>query len=138
MDGHFTFAYVREVFRNPVYVEGLRNAFLLAVTSTAAAFALAMPLAWLGDRFEFAGKQVLAALLLAPMVLPPFVGAIGIKKIFGQEGAFNALLQDVGLLGKNHAVDWLGQHRFWGVVALNALHLYPILYLNVGRRAGEH
>ena len=128
---HFTFAYVREVFRNPIYVEGLRNAFLLAVMSTAAAFALSMPLAWLADRYEFAGKKLLSALLLAPMVLPPFVGAIGIKKIFGQEGAFNALLHDTGLLSPNHAVDWLGQHRFWGVVALNALHLYPILYLNV-------
>ena len=129
--GRFTFAYVREVFRNPIYVEGLRNAFLLAVASTAAAFALSLPLAWLGDRFEFAGKKLLAALLLAPMVLPPFVGAIGIKKIFGQEGAFNALLHGVSLLSPNHDVDWLGQHRFWGVVALNALHLYPIVYLNV-------
>ena len=131
VDGHFTFAYVKEVFRNPIYVEGLRNAFLLAVTSTLAAFAISLPLAWLGDRFEFAGKKLLTALLLAPMVLPPFVGAIGIKKIFGQEGSFNALLHDLGLLGQNHSVDWLGQHRFWGVVALNALHLYPILYLNV-------
>ncbi len=131
VDGHFTFAYIREVFRNPIYIEGLRNAFLLAVTSTAAAFALSMPLAWLGDRFEFVGKKLLTALLLAPMVLPPFVGAIGIKKIFGQEGSFNALLHDVGVLGPHQAVDWLGQHRFWGVVALNALHLYPILYLNV-------
>ena len=130
-NGHFTVAYVREVFRNPIYVEGLRNAFLLAVASTAAAFSLSVPLAWLADRFEFAGKRIFSALLLAPMVLPPFVGAIGVKKIFGQEGAFNALLHDVGLLPRNHAVDWLGQHRFWGVVALNALHLYPILYLNV-------
>ncbi len=131
LDGNFTVAYVKEVFRNPIYIEGLRNAFLLAVLSTAAAFALSMPLAWLGDRFEFAGKKLLTALLLAPMVLPPFVGAIGIKKIFGQEGSFNALLRDVGVFGPHQAVDWLGQHRFWGVVALNALHLYPILYLNV-------
>ncbi len=131
VDGHFTFAYVKEVFKNPIYLEGLRNAFALAVTSTAAAFALSMPLAWLSDRFEFAGKKLLTALLLAPMVLPPFVGAIGIKKIFGQDGAFNALLHDLGMLSQNHAIDWLGQHRFWGVVALNAVHLYPILYLNV-------
>ena len=27
-------------------------------------------------------------------------------------------------------IDWLGQSRFWGVVALNGLSLYPILYLN--------
>ncbi len=28
-------------------------------------------------------------------------------------------------------MDWLGQNRFWGIVALNALHLYPVLYLNI-------
>jgi iron(III) transport system permease protein len=133
LDGndHVTLAYVAEVFRDPIYVEGLRNAFLIGVASTAAAFILAMPLAWLGDRFDFAGKKILSALLLAPMMLPPFVGAIGVRKILGQEGALNALLQDCGLLARDHAIDWLGSHRFWGVVALNALHLYPVLYLNV-------
>ena len=126
-----TLVFVEEVFRNPIYVEGLWNSLLLAVGSTAAAFALAMPLAWLGDRYDFAGKKTLTGLLLAPMVLPPFVGAIGVKKIFGQEGALNALLHDLGWLAPERTIDWLGQHRFWGVVALNALHLYPILYLNI-------
>ena len=130
-DNRPTLVFIKEVFRNPIYVEGLRNAFLLAVGSTAAAFALAMPLAWLADRYDFGGKKTLTGLLLAPMVLPPFVGAIGLKKIFGQEGALNALLHHVGLLGHERTIDWLGQHRFWGVVALNALHLYPILYLNI-------
>ncbi len=129
--GPFTFAYIAEVFLNPIYLEGLRNAFLLAVASTIASFALGLPLAWLADRFDFPGKKVFSALLLVPMILPPFVGAIGIRKIFGQEGAFNALLHDLHLLGGNQAIDWLGQNRFWGIVALNALHLYPILYLNL-------
>lgn len=129
--GEVTFAYVAEVFRNPIYIEGLRNAFLLGVFSTLAALALALPLAWLADRFEFAGKKYFAGLLLAPMILPPFVGAIGIQKILGQQGALNALLHSLGLLPRDQAVDWLGQHRFWGVVALNALHLYPIFYLNL-------
>jgi iron(III) transport system permease protein len=130
-DNHFTLAYVTEVFRNPVYVEGLRNAFLIGVASTAAAFALALPLAWLGDRFDFAGRKALSALLLAPLVLPPFVGAIGIRKILGREGALNALLHTGGLLRGPQAIDWLGSYPLAGMVALNALHLYPILYLNV-------
>ena len=128
---HLTLLYVREVFRNPIYLEGLRNAFFLAVCSTTVAFGLSMPLAWLADRYEFPAKKLFSALLLAPMILPPFVGAIGVRKMFGQAGSFNTLLQDVGLLGRNQAIDWLGQHRFWGVVLLNALHLYPVLYLNI-------
>ena len=30
-DGSFTLSYLLEVFRNPIYLEGLSNAFLLAV-----------------------------------------------------------------------------------------------------------
>ena len=130
-DGDLTLLYAIEVFRNPIYVEGLRNALFLGVASTAAAFMIAVPLAWLADRFDFCGKKILTALLLAPMILPPFVGAIGIRKILGQEGSLNALLQTLGLLREDQAIDWLGHHRGWGIVALNALHLYPVLYLNV-------
>ncbi|MGA9580022.1 MAG: iron ABC transporter permease, partial [Terrimicrobiaceae bacterium] len=124
-------SYVIEVFRNPIYLEGLTNAFLLAVASTILTVFLALPLAFLSDRFIFPGKSILSALILVPMILPPFVGAIGIKQILGQEGALNALLQALGLMSADHPIDWLGQGRFWGVVVMNALHLYPILYLNL-------
>jgi iron(III) transport system permease protein len=130
-DGRLTFAFVAEVFRNEIYVEGLRNAFLLALASTVATLALALPLAWLADRFDFPGKKILTALLLVPMILPPFVGAIGIRALLGNYGAVNSFLQSLGLLGAGEVIDWLGEGRFWGIVALNALHLYPILYLNL-------
>lgn len=130
-DGRFTLEFVAEVFRNRIYLEGLRNAFLLALASTAVTFAIALPLALIADRFEFPGKKLLSALLLVPMILPPFVGAIGIRQIFGQYGALNAVLARIGLLAPDATIDWLGEGRFWGVVALNALHLYPILFLNI-------
>ncbi len=130
-DGHLTFAYIAEVFRNRIYLEGLRNAFLLAVASTALTAAIAVPLAWLADRFTFPGKKLLSALLLVPMILPPFVGAIGIRQLFGQYGALNALLTKADLRAPDATIDCLGDGRFWGIVILNALHLYPILFLNV-------
>jgi iron(III) transport system permease protein len=130
-DGSWTLSYLLEVFRNPIYLEGLSNAFLLAVASTALAIVLALPLAFLSDRFTFPGKGILSGLVLVPMILPPFVGAIGVKQILGQAGALNSLLQAIGVMSPEHPVDWLGQGRFWGVVVMNALHLYPILYLNV-------
>ena len=131
-NGAFTTAYMAAAFRNPVYLEGLRNALAMGVMSTALALIVAMPLAFLTDRFVFPGKKLFSALLLVPMILPPFVGAIGIRQIFGQMGALNALLAHLGLLHPDSLpIDWLGQGRFWGVVAMNALHLYPILYLNI-------
>src|SRR5581483_9570766 len=130
-NGALTFSYFAEIFRNRIYVEGLRNALLLALASTAATFAIAMPLAWLADRFDFPGKKIFATLLLVPMILPPFVGAIGVRRMLGQMGAFNALLHHLGLLAPDATIDWLGRGRFWGCVILNALHLYPVLYLNL-------
>ncbi|EDY16519.1 binding-protein-dependent transport systems inner membrane component [Chthoniobacter flavus Ellin428] len=65
------------------------------------------------------------------MILPPFVGAIGVLHILGQYGALNAVLMHLGVLGPNDTIDWLGRGRMWGVIALNALHLYPILFLNL-------
>lgn len=123
VEGKFTLRYLRGVFENPIYAEGLANSLLIAVGTTAVALLLAVPLAWLNHRYEFAGKRVWTAGILVPMILPPFVGAIGLTQILGQYGALNALL-GCG------PIDWLGKSRYVGVVLLQALALYPILYLN--------
>ncbi len=129
--GDFTVDYVVEVFRNPIYLEGLRNAFWLAVFTTLLCVMVSLPLAFLADRYDFPGKSLLTGLVLVPLILPPFVGAIGVKQMLGQYGALNALLTHLGVLANGETIDWLGQGRFWGVVLMNGLHLYPILYLNV-------
>lgn len=130
-DGRFTFDYFAEVFRNPIYLEGLWNSLLMGLFSTLLTALIAVPLAVISDRYLFPGKSLLGAFILIPMILPPFVGAIGVKQILGQEGAFNALLITLGLMDPSHPMDWLGESRLWGVIIMNALHLYPILYLNV-------
>lgn len=130
-NGKFTLDYIIEVFRNPIYLEGLWNSVQMAVYSTALTAAIAMPLALLSDRYLFPGKNLFSALVLIPMILPPFVGAIGVKQILGQEGALNAFLETLHIIDPGHPIDWLGQSRMFGIVVMNALHLYPILYLNL-------
>ena len=129
-NGHLTFAYVRALLADPLYLGGILNSFLLACASTSLAFALALPLAFLSDRFLFPGKTLLGSLVLIPMILPPFVGAIGIKQIFGQYGAFNALLINLGLRPEGWTFDWFAVSPFWGIATVSALSLYPIVYLN--------
>jgi iron(III) transport system permease protein len=129
-DGHVTFAYLIALLSDPVYLGGLRNSFLLACTATTLALLLAVPLAVIADRFAFPFKNLLGSLVLIPMILPPFVGAIGIKQIFGQSGALNALLHHLGLLAPTATIDWFAAHQFWGVAIVEALSLYPIIYLN--------
>ncbi len=129
--GGLTLDYIMGVFANPVYVEGLWNAFLMGVFSTVGALLIALPLALAAHRWVFPGKKLLSILILAPLVLPPFVGAVGIKHIFGNSGALNAFLTNLGLMSKASPVDWLGTTGLLGVVIMNALHLYPILYINI-------
>ena len=124
VNGHFTTRYLTGVFKNPIYAEGLFNSLRIALGATTLAAALAVPLAWLAHTFSFRGQRFLTALLLVPMVLPPFVGAIGFMQMLGPYGALNALL-GCG------PVDWFGQSRYLGVVLLQALAFYPIIYLNV-------
>jgi iron(III) transport system permease protein len=130
VNGEFTFDYLRQTFANPLYREGLFNSFALAVWSTALSLLVAVPLAVVATRFRFPGKAILTSAILIPLILPPFVGAIGVKQMLGVDGSFNALLAGLGLMDSAHPADWLGKGRFWGVAIMNALHLYPILYLN--------
>jgi iron(III) transport system permease protein len=130
-DGSFTLSFIGDVFRNPVYREGLWNALALGLTSTLATFLIAFPLALLSYRYDFAGRGILGVLILIPLVLPPFVGAIGVKHMLDVDGSLNALLIEIGLMDAARPYDWLANGRFWGIVAMNALHLYPILYMNV-------
>ncbi len=117
-----------EIFRSSIYVEGLINSFAIAAVTTAMVFLIAMPLAIAYDKYEFPGKKYSSVLVMLPMILPPFVGALGFQHILGNYGVINTILSAVGL----PAVDWLGGHgRFWSVCLIEALHLYPILYLNL-------
>ena len=130
-DGTVTLAYFAELFRNPLYLEGLVNSFFMGFFTTVLALVIALPLALIGNTWQFRGKEILHALLLVPLVLPPFVGALGVRQFLGQAGVLNTFLIDLGLMEANAPFDWLGEGRLVGIVLMNALHLYPIAYLNI-------
>jgi iron(III) transport system permease protein len=134
-----TVAYVIGVFRNPTYVEGFANALGVAVLSTLVAAVFGGGAAVLIDRFAFPGRRALTLLVPLPLIVPPFVGAIGIRQLLGQTGALNALLGHLRWFGVDaaHPIDWLREGRFAIVVGLTALHLYPIVYFNVSAALGN-
>jgi iron(III) transport system permease protein len=129
-DGKPTFAYLATLLSDPTYLGALANSFLLACTATTLSMAIALPLAFISDRYRFPGKTILSSLVLVPMILPPFVGAIGIRQIFGQYGALNSFLIELGLRPEGWTHDWFAQHQFLGIAIVQALSLYPIIYLN--------
>lgn len=118
----FTLRHILQVFNDPILSESLINSFFVALTTTTFATCIALPLAVLAASYRYPLKGLWNALVLVPMILPPFVGAIGIRAILGREGSLNTLL----------GTEWdiLGAGRFWGVCIAQSLALYPIIYLN--------
>lgn len=118
----YTLTNIALVFRDPTLVQGLLNATKVAAASTVLCLIISIPLAVFAAKYTYPLKKVFNALILVPLILPPFVGAIGMRALLGREGALNTLL--------GTDFDLLGQAKFWGVVVTDALHLYPIIYLN--------
>ena len=127
-EGAFTLHHVLAIFADPALRAGLFNSFTIAVCTTLACVAIALPLAVLAAKFDFPGKRAMSALILVPMILPPFVGAIGLSHLLGRSGSVNALLMNLGLI--EIGIDFLGKGGFWAIVFIQALALYPILFLN--------
>jgi iron(III) transport system permease protein len=128
--GRFSLQYFAMLLSSPLQIESLTNSFLIALATTGLTTLLTLPLAHLMTRFDFRGKALLGGLLLVPMIMPPFVGAIGLRQLLSRFGSVNLLLMKCGLLAPNAPIDWLGQ-GFWGVIVLQVMNLYPILFLNV-------
>ncbi len=128
--GGLTLEYIRLVFSDLTLVRGLLNATGIAFATTLLSFVIAMPLAVLSVRYEFRGRGLLGGLLLVPLVLPPFVGAVGLQRVLGTFGPLTTFLTYLGFdlpLG----VDWLNVAKVPSIIVIEALHLYPIMLLNL-------
>ena len=131
VEDQFSLRYFQLLVSSPLQRESLGNSFAIAALTTVLATLLSLPLGYAMTRFQFAGKTLLSTLLLVPMIMPPFVGAIGLKQLLARFGSLNLLLMNLGIIPADQPIDWLGQGGFWGIVMLQVLNLYPILYLNV-------
>ncbi len=126
-DGSFTLDYLQLILTNPVLLRGLLNSTIIAVLTTTLTLIIALPLAVLSVRYDFRGRGIMSGLMLVPMILPPFVGAVGMRVVLARYGP---LTQLVGA-GDGIGIDWLGSLRLFGVVVVEALGLYPIMLLNL-------
>lgn len=132
-DGHktFTLSFFRLLLDNQLYRVSFINSFEIATLATFFTTLISIPLAVLFTHCRFPGREFFRPLLLAPLILPPFVGALGIKHIFARYGSLNLLLAKIGVVSLAQPIDWLGESGFTGIVILQVLHLFPILFLSI-------
>jgi len=76
----------------PEVLTALRLSLVCSVLATTVSVLLGLPLAWLLARVEFAGRRLLRALVMLPMVLPPVVGGVALLLAFGRRGLVGAWL----------------------------------------------
>jgi iron(III) transport system permease protein len=129
VDGGWTLHHLRGALADAGARRGLLNALGIACCVTPATLALALPMALVSTRLAFRGRTLLSGALLLPMILPPFVGAIGLRHLLGREGAVNAMLVNLGLV--DQGIDFVSVGGFWAVVALETLSLQPIVFLTL-------
>lgn len=119
-----TLAHLANFFRRPLFREALANSLLAAGAGVVLASLLAVPLALLAVRYVFPALALIRTLAVLPLVVPPFVGAVAFQQVLGRSGMVNLLL-----------MPWLADpipfmEGLAGVVLVQALHYYPLIYLN--------
>jgi len=124
----FSLVFFKLMLSSPNYLAILTNSINLGLVVTLLTTLLSLPLSFLMVRYNFTGKPLLNGLILIPLVLPPFVGAIGMRQMLARFGSVNLLLLRMGFI--DQPIDWLGS-GFLGVMILEVLHLYPIMYLSL-------
>ncbi len=130
LDGRFTWFWVEEVTLDRLYRDGLLNSALIAVCTTTLCLVISVPLALLANNLEFAGKRWWLALIQVPLIMPPFVGALGLKALLSRNAGVNDVLADMGLIDPAHPIDFM-KYPLAACIVLEALYLYPITFLNV-------
>ena len=88
-DGRFTLRHFALLLGSPTSLQAMLNSFTIAGLTTLLTTLLTLPLAHLLTRYQFRGQTLLNGLLLIPMVMPPFVGAIGLRQILARYGSLN-------------------------------------------------
>ena len=127
-ESRFSLQIFKNLVSNYLIRESIANSFLLGVLVVIFTTIIGIPLAFLFYRYNFPVKNTLRILFFLPMVVSPFVGAIGMRQILSRFGSLNLLLMKLGIL--HYPISWLGS-GFWGIVILETLHLYPIMFLNI-------
>lgn len=128
--GSFSLTYFSLLLENSLYTSSIMNSINIGIATTILATIISLPLAAINARCDYPFKGILGGLLLVPMIMPPFVGAIGMLRFFARRGTLNTLMLDAGII--DTPIEWLSaSNMFWAVVILEALHLYPIMYLNL-------
>ena len=114
-----------DFFRTSLFQESSVNSLYVAVMSVVASSCFALPLAYFTTRFNFGGAMLIQTLGVVPLIMPPFVGAVAMLLLLGENGSVNLLLD-----------EWFGftipfMEGLNGVILVESIHYFPFILINL-------
>ena len=114
-----------DFFRTSLFQESSINSIYVALMSVVLASCFALPLAYFTTRFHFGGALLIQTLGVIPLIMPPFVGAVAMLLLLGENGSVNLLLD-----------EWFGftipfMEGLNGVILVESIHYFPFILLNL-------
>lgn len=123
--GALTLQNFQDFFATSLFRESFVNSLYVSAMSVVLATAIALPLAYITTRFDFAGAAAIQALGIIPLIMPPFVGAVAMSLIFGRNGTVNLLMnQHFGF--RIPFMEGLN-----GVILVQSIHYFPFILINL-------
>ncbi len=114
-----------DFFNTSLFQESFFNSFYVASMSVVLASGFALPLAYFTTRFNFGGSILIQTLGVIPLIMPPFVGAVAMVLLFGENGSINLLLDEY--LG--FTIPFM--EGLNGVIFVESVHYFPFILINL-------
>ncbi len=123
--GALTLVNFVDFFNTSLFRESFINSLYVALMSVALSSAIALPLAYFTTRFNFGGAVLIQTLGIIPLIMPPFVGAVAMLLLFGENGSVNLIIN-----------DWFGftipfMEGLNGVILVESIHYFPFILINL-------
>jgi len=123
--GTLTLQNFQDFFNTTLFQQSFINSFYVSAMSVVVATIIALPLAYITTRFNFAGTALIQSLGFIPLIMPPFVGAVAMSLLFGRNGTVNLLLnQYFGF--RIPFMEGLN-----GVILVQSIHYFPFILINL-------
>ena len=96
---------------------------MCSLSATGLSVVFGLPIAWLIARTEFRGRNVVRALTLLPLVLPPVVGGVALFYAFGRRGLVGQWL--------DHAFGFQLPFTVWAAILAETFVAMPFFIITV-------
>lgn len=124
-DGALTLVNFKDFFGSSLFRESFFNSFYVAFMSVIVASIIAMPLAYFTSRFQFRGTVLIQTLGIVPLIMPPFIGAVAMQLLFGENGSMNLLLDE------SFGFTIPMMEGLNGVIFVQSVHYFPFILINL-------